>query len=280
MATIWNTRPAYTDAQIKARFGPGARIVRMGDGRYTVAGATAAAPASGPPAAGAGAAAVPAPPPAVSFGQQSNIANLTAQRAGLSGIYNPQRQALFVEGARGLTDQGYFDIATPLVASTDPNTGAVTYQVAGRGDGRLFRDTANNISASANSRGMLFSSATRTGQRQARTELDNARQAALRRLAGEQDSITGRQTADYTGLSGQIGQAQGDYADWRASQAVPAPPPPSTTVASTPRPTAPSAAGTAGMQRVYRNPGAGTIEVLKRKGYKRAGGPGNLWVRG
>lgn len=277
MATVWNQKPAYTDAQIKARFGPGARLVRRGDGKWTVAGVSAA-PSGVTGNTGSAGSAVPAPPPPppVSFGQQANITNLISQRAGLSGIYNPQRQALFAEGARGLTDQGYFDIATPLVASTDPATGAVTYSVAGQGEGRLTREAMGSIRASANSRGMLFSSATRTGQRQARGDLENARQAALRRLGGEQDTITARQTQDYTGLSGQIGQAQGDYTDWRASQAVPLPAPASETVAATPRPAAAAAPG--GLPRIIRNPGAGSIDALRRRGYKRAGGSGNVWV--
>ena len=298
----WVANPGWNPAQVRARFGANARLVRTGDGRWTIAGASApaggggggtaapAAPAApesyagAAPAAPAPPVAIPPAPPPVSFGQQANIDNLERQRAGLSGIYNPQRRSLYTEGARGLTDEGYYDIAAPVAVNTDPATGAVSYTVSGQGEGRVYRDNRSQINAGANSRGMLFSSATRADQNRAATGLENARQAALRRLAGQQDDITGRQTADYTGISGAIGQAQGDYTDWRASQAV-AIPPPASQIAPPAVPTAPARPAIPGAppspplgQRIIRNPGAGSIAGLRRQGYRQAGGPGNVWV--
>ena len=295
MAAVWDAQPSLTPAQVQARFGAGARLVRRGDGKWTIAGGSGLtgtvtptpapirngftpppgnAMAAPPPAAAATPPVPPAAPLPVSFGQQSNITNLEAQRSGLSGIYNPQRNTAAINAARGLTDEGYYDVATPMAVSTDPVTGAVTYSVAGQGEGRVYRENRGNINAGANSRGMLYSSATTAQQRQSATALENARQAALRSVTDNQNASIAQQTSDYTNLSGQIGNAQGDYADWRAGQAVPLPAPSSeTAIPAAPKP--PTAAGSS-LPRVINRPGAGSIPALKRMGYVQRGAQ---WIR-
>ena len=242
-APVWSTRPAYTPAQIAARFGAGARLVHMGNGRWTVAGITA-------PAAPAGTAPVPpAPGPLpVSLGRQAGIDSLGEQLGALPGIYNPQRLSLYAEGARGLTDQGYFDRATADVAATGPD-GSTSYKVVAGPDGQLYRDATNQTAAAANSRGMLFSSATREATARGATALTNARDAILRRLSSGQDDITRQQTGQATSLRGDLNTAQGDYTDWQATQPVPPPPPPA------PGAAAKAPAGPAGPNNP-RNPGS------------------------
>lgn len=247
MATpTWKVKPAYSEAQIRARFGAGARLVRRGDGSWTIAGA-AAAPAAGAPAAGGAAApALPPTAPPVSLGAQAGIDSLTDLISSQPGIFNPQRLALFAEGARGLTDSGYFDRATADVAATAPD-GSVTYRVAVGPDGQRFRDAANDAAAAANSRGMLFSSANREEQARRRTDLENARQAILRQLSGRQDDLTRSQLDSTQQLRGDLSTRQGEYADWRAAQPVPPPAPP------TPTPT-PAAGGASGAPAGVRLP--------------------------
>lgn len=255
--TVWNTRPAYTPAQVQARFGAGARLVRRGDGRWTIAGAAAPVPVPGAPidpstgkpylptnrgtgygpgtrpgpgtpatAAGpAGAAPASAPPPLpVSLGAQAGIDSVTDQLGALPGIFNPRRLSLYTEGGRGLTDEGYFDTAQVDVAAQTPD-GSTSYRIVAGPDGQLYREATNGINAAANSRGMLFSSATRESQASRARALTNARDSILRRLSSSQDSITGDQTQQAATLRGDLNTRQGEYADWRASQPVPPPPP-------------------------------------------------------
>lgn len=272
-APTWTTRPAYTPDQVSARFGAGARLVRRGDGKWTIAGGVTSAPvpvpgapinpATGQPylpsrtgtgygpgvvqgpgtpatAAGPASAPVPAAPGLpVSFGQQAGIDAITGRISSQPGIFNPQRLALFAEGGRALTDQGYYDTAQTDVASTTAD-GSTSYRIVAGPDGQLYREAVNDTAAAANSRGMLFSSARREAESRRVTDLNNARQAILRGLSGQQDSITAQQLEGTTSLRGDLTRAQGDYADWRASQPVPVAPP------SAPMVTAPGPAGPAG----------------------------------
>jgi hypothetical protein len=284
MAATWSARPNLSPAQVQERFGPGARVVRMGDGRWTIAGASPAATAPAAPEPAAPAAIPPQPDDPVSFERDSNIKLLIAEKAGLSGIYNPRREEIFIEGARGLTDEGFYDVAAPVAVTTDPVTGAISYQVAGQGKGRVARDNRNTIAASANSRGMLYSSAAREQQGRATTDLRNAREAALRRLAGQQRALTGQQMGRVAELSGQIEQAQDEYKDWRNTQMVPVAPPVAESFAppafaGSPAPRPPALPPTPGLPRIIRNPGASRELELRRLGYSRAGGATNNWVR-
>lgn len=219
MATTptWNARPSYTDAQLTARFGAGARLVRRGDGKWTIAGASPA------PAASAPVPPAPATTPPTSFARDAGIQGLNDQLTSLPGIYNPQRLALYAEGGRSLTDQGYYDTAQTDVAATGAD-GSTSYKIVAGPDGRLYREGTNDIRGAANSRGMLFSSATREAEAARARDLNNARQSFLRGLSGQQDSITGQQTERATGLRSDLNSAQGEYADWRAAQPVPAAP--------------------------------------------------------
>lgn len=237
MATVWAAKPAYSDAQIKARFGAGARLVRRGDGKWTIAGASPAPAASAPPPVPP--AAAPAP---VSFGAQAGIDSINGRISALPDLYNPQRLALYAEGGRSLLDQGFYDTATTDVAATGSD-GSTSYRLVTGADGRLYREATNDINASANSRGMLFSSATREAQGASARDLNNARESFLRGLSSKQDAITGAQTEAGVGLRNDLNQAQGDYADWKASQPVPVPPAAPTTpkgaVAASPSPAGP-----------------------------------------
>lgn len=177
-------------------------------------GTTAPAPVPAPPA--------PVAPP-VSYGQEAGIQSIQDRLNAQTGIYNPQRQALYTEGARGLTDQGYFDVATPGVTGTAAD-GSVSYGVTGSAEGRLFRDSRMGVQNAANARGAFYSSARRNAEALGQKQLSDARDAILRGLAANQDTITANQASSVTDLRGQLGTAQGDYADWRAQQVVPAPP--------------------------------------------------------
>ncbi len=296
-APTWNTKPAYTAAQIAARFGPGARLVQKG-GKWTVAGGTMGAVSSTAPSirdgvtAGAPgvAAAGPVPPaPAstpplpVSLGKQAGIDSLTDRLSSLSGIFNPRRLALYAEGARGLTDQGFLDTAQADVASTGAD-GSTSYRIVQGPDGQLYRQATNDTNAAANARGMLFSSATREQQQAKARDLNNARDAILRQMSGRQDEITGSQTQSTADLRGQLSTAQGDYTDWRSSQPVPVPPSSQsvTTTSTVPGPAGPKGPANPAashLGRIVRNPGAGSVPGLQRQGYQRAGGPGNVWVK-
>ena len=170
----------------------------------------------------------PPPPPApaaapVSFGQQAGIDSITGRIAAAPDVYNPQRLALYTEGGRSLTDQGFFDTAQVDVASQAAD-GSTSYRIVKGPDGRLYREADSGINASANARGMLFSSAAREQRAAAARDLNNDRERFLTGLSSRQDAITGQQTETVTGLRGDLSQAQGDYADWRASQPVPVPP--------------------------------------------------------
>jgi len=240
--TTWGTRPGYTDAQIKARFGSNARLVRLANGKWGVIapgtgwigtpGATTGAPAPGTAGAAPAPAAAPPPaPPPVSYGQEARMQGYNDQIASLPGVYDPQRMRLYAEGARRLSDEGYFDVSRAEVASNDPN--ATTYQVMGSGVGQRARGAFNDTQAAANSRGMLFSSATREAHGQQQKAIANAREAILRGLAGQQDQITAEQAQRTASLRGDLATGQGEYADWRSQQMAPIPPDTSGAPAST-----------------------------------------------
>lgn len=181
-----------------------------------VYGPRAAAPAAPAPAA-------PAPLP-TSLGQEATIQGYQDQITSLPGTYNPQRLALYAEGARGLTDQGYYDRATVGTRTTGAD-GTITYGIDGTGDGQAYRNAYQGIDNAANSRGALFGSAAAWGRQDAQTGLNNARDAVIRGLASRQDTLTADQAQARAQLGSSLGTAQGDYADWRAQQPVPPPTP-------------------------------------------------------
>ena len=187
-----------------------------------------AAPAAPPAGASAPVPPAPAPapaPPPVSVGRQAGIDSITDRLAAQPGLFNPRRLALYAEGGRGLTDRGYFDKATVDVAAQGAD-GSTSYRLVTGPDGQLYREAINDTAAAANSRGMLFSSATREQQATRARDLTNARDSILRSLSSGQDDLTRQQAADTTSLRGDLPTAQGDYADWRSSQPVPVPPAP------------------------------------------------------
>lgn len=242
MATLpqWTSRPNYTPEQIRARYGPNAVIVRAGNGKFTVKGADperlgavgpggpyntgtpvtpgVAAPGA-PPAPGAG-----VPPLPVSLGFESQIQGINDQIGSLPGVYDPQRLALYASGARGLTDQGLYDLATADVAQAGP--AGTSYTVRGIGQGAAYRDQFGQIYAANNARGTLYGTAARQQKNQAERGLNNTRDAIIRGLGQSQDQITREQAQQRIALGQALGQTQADYADYRAQQLAPVPPAP------------------------------------------------------
>lgn len=177
-------------------------------------------PAAGSSGAPAQTAAAAPPPPAVSYGQQAGIQGTQDQIAALPGIYNPQRLAGFAQGARGLTDQGYYDSATVGQRQVLPD-GTITYGVDAGPNGQAYRNSDNSIAAANNSRGTLFGSAAREQTGFATQGLNNARDAIIRGLGTTQDQTLADQAQRRASLGSDLAVAQGNYADWQAQQNVP-----------------------------------------------------------
>lgn len=162
-----------------------------------------------------------------SYAQEAAIQAIQDRIAALSGVYNPQRLALYAEGQRSLTDQGLYDPRALYVeqAGQISPEGSATFGLTspfgltGQPSwGRAYREQLSDTAGAFGSRGAFFGSARADQQLRQVEALNNARDAIQRRIASEQQGITGQQTEQRAGLAGDLGTAQGSYADWRASQ--------------------------------------------------------------
>lgn len=159
-------------------------------------------------------------------GYEARIRWIQNRMLALPGVYNPQREALAATSARGLTDSGYADLASPIAGVPD-SSGNVGYTLGTRGEGQVMRNMLTGNAASANARGGYFSTARRRADRLGTQQVTNARDAMLRRFQGDQAGLFRSQEDARSGLSGEESVARGEYAGWRADQPV-APPAPET----------------------------------------------------
>lgn len=254
-------------ASVFQRLAPRVREAQLAASRPAASGGGAAGVPGGAPAA-------PAPLPGPTAVQQAGLDQIGNRLAAVPIRGNAGRQALWAEGGRGLTDAGLLDIAGVDIADRAPD-GTVSYRIDGRGEGQRLRDARGAAAGAFNSRGAFFSSARRNADIDAAREVANRREAVLRGLAGRQTDSINADVAAVTDLLGERSIIRGEIADAAAAAPVaPSDPVAALGGAASPRP----AAAPPALPAVVRNPGAGSIAGLRRRGYTRRG-TSNIWTR-
>jgi hypothetical protein len=150
---------------------------------------------------------------------EAAIQSILARLVGLPGIFNPGRTLAATEAAAGLNREGFTDNTTFQEAARD-QAGNITYRLVRGLDGRLYRQRFRQTNAAFNAQGMQESSFNQRAQREGRRELDTARESAIRGFEAGQASTFTQQADQYRDYADQLGGANAQYADWRASQPV------------------------------------------------------------
>lgn len=167
----------------------------------------------------------PAPPkfekpgrlPTTNAALSAQIASAERQISSLPGLFNPQRQALAAETARGLTDAGLFERAS--IRPINAGSGSTTYGIDSRFQGQAYRDLTSGIMGAAASRGTGRGSAAARQLRLGTKNLTNQAQGALRQFGNQQADITRAQSRELQGLDATRAAAVGGLADFQAQTA-------------------------------------------------------------
>lgn len=269
MATTisWPSKPKLDPRRVESMWGPGARLVRARSGRWVVAlpngrgwatTATPRGPTAQPPTERAGSGAedveygygeypgmpkerfkpkaapdaptTPQPPTFTSAGMEAALSAIRQQISSLPGIYNPQRQNIFVGGQAQLGESGLDDVwrdangnivgyTTRVDTAGQPTPeGSQAYQLVGGLRGQAYRDAESGEAARFGGQGAYFGSARQDAQKQAAAQLNNSRTAFLRNMGQSQDQSFVSQGQQRTELGHALNEGQGNYADWREGQ--------------------------------------------------------------
>ena len=219
-----------------------------------------------PPPVATTASAAPALPTDPTY--EARLKYLDKRIAALPGEWNPRREALAATSARGITDTGYADTATWSPLTTD-TTGNVTYGLNLGGEGQVQRNAISGNAGQFNSRGTYYSTARNRQDRLDTQQIQNARDAMLRRFQTDQTGLYDQQESARLGISGEQATTQDAYRDWRADQPVA----PSAPLPETP---GPGEAASASRRRVWT--GASRPVDLERAGWKVSRRGNGSWV--
>ena len=219
-----------------------------------------------PPPVATTAAAAPALP--TDPGYEARLRYIDNRMAALPGMYNPQRERLAAESSRGLTDTGYADAST-WTAGTPDASGNVSYTLGLTGEGQVQRNAISGNAGQFNSRGTYYSTARNRQDRLDTQQIQNARDAMLRRFQTDQTGLYDQQESARLGISGEQATTQDAYRDWRADQPVA----PSAPLPETP---GPGEAASASRRRVWA--GASRPVDLERAGWTVSRRGNGSWV--
>lgn len=217
----WAAKPTHTPAQLQARFGAGAQLVRAGDGRWVVKVPDGSPAAQGQPASAGGGvpapapAAAPAPPPIPQFDPTNDprYQGLQRELRALPTSGNEARRQFALTALRDLVSEGFFEGGQVFESGrrgSGINTDAgaeiqnLLFGVRTGARGRVFRDALAQNNRGFNAAGAFFSSAREDANTDTLHQIGSSVNAALNFAADQQNTSLTQQGKGTTAIRGQL----------------------------------------------------------------------------